>query len=666
MNQTRATSRRTWANERRRFGIALSLAVLGVLVGAPLAAQPEACAACHPDEARSYLETGMGRSFAPLTRANNQADFQSRNSFYHAASQRYYQATERDGRFYLRRWQQDSDGRPENIVEKQIHYALGSGNHAVAFLHRTPDDRLLQLPVTWYSDRGGFWAMAPGYDRPDHAGFRRKIDLECMFCHNGYPKVEGPELPGASVRFPPELPAGIDCARCHGPGERHLAAAQAGEPPQKLRAEIVNPASLASDRQLEVCLQCHLETTTSPLPHAIRRWGRDYFSFEPGQRLADYALHFDHAAEAGRGNKFEVVGAAYRLRASRCFQSSKGALTCTTCHDPHHLERGASGRARHNAICRNCHAQTGTASGPHTTDADCVSCHMPQRPAEDALHVRMTDHRIQAPPSPGAAQLADETGGEAYRGRVDLYYPPRLENDPDREIYLALAQVRDFANLDTGLPRLARAIRRRPPEAPEPHYFLAEGYRQQGDLAAAGDAYRAALERQSAFWPALRGLGLALAATGDLGAAAEALEAAAKQAPTDVAVAVALGDIYFRMSRLDDARRVLSAALEANPDSPEAHDNLGVVHFARNAPAAAEAEFREAIRHRPDYGAAHGHLAAVLLASGRLEQSIRSYELAVALGETADSTLTGYAQALTAVGRQTEAAEIRRRLESRP
>jgi hypothetical protein len=28
--------------------------------------------------------------------------------------------------------------------------------------------------------------MNPGYDRPDHKDFRRKIGYDCTFCHNGY------------------------------------------------------------------------------------------------------------------------------------------------------------------------------------------------------------------------------------------------------------------------------------------------------------------------------------------------------------------------------------------------------------------------------------------------------------------------------------------------
>jgi len=87
-------------------------------------------------------------------------------------------------------------------------------------------------------------------------------------------------------------------------------------------------------------MQCHLETTSAPLPNMIRRYGRGAFSYKPGEPLGDYMLHFDHAAGTGRQDKFEIAHAAYRLRKSACFQESAGAMTCTTCHHPHDVPRG--------------------------------------------------------------------------------------------------------------------------------------------------------------------------------------------------------------------------------------------------------------------------------------------------------------------------------------
>ena len=122
--------------------------------------------------------------------------------FYHKPSDSYFTMLQRDGKYYQRRHQIDPGGRQINVMEKQIDFVMGSGNHARAYLHRTARNTLVELPLGWYAEKGGYWAMNPGYDRPDHEGFRRKIAYDCMFCHNGYPKIPaGHDRPFARARI---------------------------------------------------------------------------------------------------------------------------------------------------------------------------------------------------------------------------------------------------------------------------------------------------------------------------------------------------------------------------------------------------------------------------------------------------------------------------------
>src|SRR5258708_21218016 len=87
-------------------------------------------------------------------------------------------------------------------------------------------------------------------------------------------------------------------------------------------------------------MQCHLETTSAELPAMLRCFDRQPYSFRPGEPLPAYLIHFDHAPGAGREEKFEIVGQAYRLRQSKCFRNSQGRLICISCHDPHMAPRG--------------------------------------------------------------------------------------------------------------------------------------------------------------------------------------------------------------------------------------------------------------------------------------------------------------------------------------
>lgn len=104
-------------------------------------------------------------------------------SFYHQASDRYYTMIERGGKFYQRRHQIGFGGKETNVLEVEAGYVVGSGNHARTYLHRTSEGSLVELPVSWYAEKGGYWAMSPGYDRSDQQEFRRAIPDECKFCH---------------------------------------------------------------------------------------------------------------------------------------------------------------------------------------------------------------------------------------------------------------------------------------------------------------------------------------------------------------------------------------------------------------------------------------------------------------------------------------------------
>src|SRR5262249_16769279 len=142
--------------------------------------------------------------------------------------------------------------------------------------------------------------------------------------------------------------------RCHGPGGEHIQRAEDGvSTAEQIRGAIVNPKRLTPERQMEVCLQCHLETTSFRLPNAIVRYERAPFSYRPGDSLADFMLHFD---EKNNPDKFEIAGAAYRIRQSQCFLKSEERLSCTTCHNPHNIPRGPEAARHYNQVCRQCHA----------------------------------------------------------------------------------------------------------------------------------------------------------------------------------------------------------------------------------------------------------------------------------------------------------------------
>src|SRR5262249_25501981 len=138
-------------------------------------------------------------------------------------------------------------------------------------------------------------------------------------------------------------------------------------------------------------------------------------------------------------------------------------------------------------VCRRCHAADFNArvtSGRHTASADCIGCHMPKRRTDDVVHVVMTDHYIQRrkPDRNLLAPLAEQHESEVtrYRGEVVLYSPPKLRSTPEAELYLAVAQVVDATNLETGVARLKQAIEASHPKQAGFYFHLAEGLSKSG------------------------------------------------------------------------------------------------------------------------------------------------------------------------------------------
>jgi tetratricopeptide (TPR) repeat protein len=573
-----------------------------------------ACAGCHRETWERFSRTGMGRSMQPASASVMPSGFAERHTSYHRASDRHYTLLERNGKFYQRRHQIGPGGREENVFEREIHYVVGSGNHAKTFLHRNADGRLMELPLAWYAEGGGTWAMNPGYDHPSHPDFRREIPLECMFCHNAYPAMDpGADRAGSEPVFPTQLPTGIDCQRCHGPGQEHIQAAGGGNL-ERIRKAIVNPARLSTERQLDICMQCHLETTSARLPNSILRWERGVFSFRPGEPLGGYAVYFDHSPGSGRDDKFEIASQAYRFRKSACFTKSAGKLTCTTCHDPH--DRPSAERAIQ--ACKTCHPSVDRVAR-HPQAANCVGCHMQKRRTDDVVHVVMTDHFIQRTPPRGdplaMRRERAETEEDAYQGAVSLYYPSKLEPGPESELYLAVAQVKQFSNIGEGVPRLASLIEQFKPANGLIYFELAKAYDRLGRPADALRHYEAAVNRAPDFRPARIGLAQAYAEIGSLDRAVGILRIAVGKDPKDAAGWNSLGLAQLQQGRPADAIAAFRKAIEARPEYVEAYNNLaGALGQSGDRSGSAEM-YRAALRLQPDLTETH-------LALGRMAENL--------------------------------------------
>lgn len=582
-----------------------------------------ACAQCHQELFDSYQAVGMAQSFFPPGPDTVIEDFKN-NAYFHTPSQQHFEMVLRDGQYLFRRHQIAADGRPINVFEQPVDWILGSGHNARTYLYQTEAGELYQLPIAWYSEEG-HWGMAPGFDRPDHEGVTRRVRRECMFCHNAYPDVPaGTDAFGASQTFPRELPHGIGCQRCHGPGAEHARANLAGT--NDPTAGIVNPAKLSPELRDDVCHQCHLQPSVALF--GIRRFGRDDYSFRPGQKLAEYIVPLDVVErDKSAAERFEINHHPYRLQQSRCFVESRGELNCLSCHDPHR-KVSADRRVEHyRAACQKCHESDACHRADRTTGADasdCVSCHMPRRRTQDVVHVATTDHRI-AKPTAGVDLLAPLAEAEPMLDDVILSKPD--QGTPLGEIYRAVAVSRATnGRYVPAVDHLETMLKRTRPDAIEPNL----------DLAAAQLTLGRETETIATLTPLL------------------------ERHPRHALALELLGKAQQRLGTLDAAERSLRQSLAEDPHRAASSLQLGLLELTRNHPEQAVTQLKQTVQSHPTLAAAWYHLGEAHAKQSHWDDAIRCYRRTLEIDPRLKSGYAGLEQALLKANRREEAERYRK------
>ena len=414
---------------------------------------------------------------------------------------------------------------------------------------------------------------------------------------------------------------------------------------------------------MDVCEQCHLETTSRPLPDRIRHYDQQPFGYMADQPLGSFNSYFSRDPERGRTDNFEIVNAPYRLRQSQCYLKSEGALTCETCHNPHDLRKGPDSAQYYATICMKCHAANLPAQialHRHTASNDCVSCHMPKRRAEDVVHAIMTDHLIQRRPPPAKELLAErqeiqETPANAYRGEVKRYLLDHELPSPTDDLYNALAQIIDSSNLETGIPRLEEAIRTTRPDQPNIFIELGDAKRHSGDLTGAISAYRQALQLDPLSSRAQRRLGATLGSIGQQDEALAVFQRAIEHEPDNALLWYEQALIESRGGKREQAIQDFRKALELKPDFADAQNNLGTNLIQIGNQQGAELAFRAALSTDPYDGSTHANLGRLLAGKGDWNQAAFHLKKATELDPEDVNARMAYAVVLLQMNRLPEA-----------
>lgn len=370
------------------------------------------CRQCHTDIYNTFIQTGMGQSFDLATHAKSSARFDEHALIHDSIRNLSYHPYWLNDSLMLDEFRLSGVDTVYKRTER-IRYIVGSGQHTNSHMIYE-NGYVFQAPATFFT-QSKKWDLPPGFEGGFNSRFSRKIELECMSCHNAYPEI----VKGSENKYL-NIPHGIDCERCHGPGSIHVALKQQRElidTSKYIDYSIVNPAKLPVALQLDICQRCHIQG------NAVLAEGKSFLDFRPGMKLSD-VMNVFMPVYKGDEDAHIMASHAERLKMSKCFQATltkieskqssalrpyKNALTCVTCHNPHVSVKSTSSE-HFNAVCRNCHNEQSNSGNIHegsnklctekieirnASNNNCVSCHMPKSGSTDIPHVTTTDHFIR-------------------------------------------------------------------------------------------------------------------------------------------------------------------------------------------------------------------------------------------------------------------------------
>lgn len=249
-------------------------------------------------------------------------------------------------------------------------WSFGNGRVGQSYLFKKPDGKFYEARVTYFATLKNL-EFTPGraLDNPkdiDEAMYRPVPQAEaehCFDCHTTASSIRG-EFDESKLYL------GVSCEACHGPGAKHVAAANVANMsgvPDAARGTILNPSSLSPEDSVDFCGACH-------------------------------ASFWDVKLSGAKGVS-TAKSQPYRLEESKCWGKGDARLTCIACHDPHVPLQ--TDTASYDASCLRCHAvkgqkQTAEQSQkacPVSTN-NCTGCHMPKVYVPE-MHYAFTDHRIR-------------------------------------------------------------------------------------------------------------------------------------------------------------------------------------------------------------------------------------------------------------------------------
>ena len=541
------------------------------------------CRTCHEAVYQTYKETGMGKSWGLANAEKSAGDFTpGKAHVYDDSLDLHYIPHWVDGKLYIDEFRLEGSDTVHKRQQK-IDYIVGSGQHTNSHLYQV-NGYLYQAPITFYTQKGQ-WDLAPGFEKGANSRFSRKIETECITCHNGLPK----QVPGSINKYG-DIPLGIDCERCHGPGSVHVAEKQAGNIVDTSKGpdySIVNPRRMSTEQQNNLCQRCHLQGV------AVLNEGKTFFDFKPSQKLSD-AWHVFMPQYSQDDRHMIMASHVERMKQSACFVQS-GKMSCITCHNPHVTVK-ATPVAQYNTACLSCHTTkqvcTELPAKRNVVQNNCVACHMPKNGSIDIPHVAVTDHRIQKKMSTSSInELKRFIGLRCYNNEaVDAHTTAKGY----LEFYERFEAQAPF--LDSAQQWLNRSSKNKRETQQERIriYFLQKKYAEV--------CMEASNNKPTEFndaWTLYR-IGESYLKTNQPAQAIAYLKQAVTYLPLHLDFQLKLAHAYIQLKETTSAEKTLQFILKENPKTAGAYAALGLVYMQKGLGTEANQAYQKALSLDPD------------------------------------------------------------------
>jgi len=542
----------------------------------------QVCGSCHTDEYKSFRQTAMGRS----TSIPSKDDLQSLVkpiTFSSSTLDRMYSIYARDGEMYHEESQRDANGQLVFSETHEIAYVVGAGEVGKSYLVGN-GDAFFVSPISFYTRING-WDLSPGYETSLFKDFTRPVLELCVDCHTGRPSFV-PDKPN-HFQQPPFRSLSIGCERCHGPGAIHVKQRKEDADLEgPVDTAIVNPATMPTEIRDDVCAQCHFLGDARVL-----RPGKNELDFRPGTPLNSVVAIFSVAAKV-KGDRFTALDQFEQLKLSRCAIASKGRLGCITCHDPHVQLRGAEAAADFRERCLTCHkvesCRAPSARRQSTSPPDsCVACHMPKQQLQNISHASATDHRILRNPSEDL-QARDQVSPASSDELIYDSRPLGIEDTkPDlRSLALAYPQLAGHYPIlrQKGFATIQQAAQELRDDAEvQAAYGLILAVARPGEGARAADALQRAIDLGSRSPEVRSKLADIRLGQGQVTAAIELYKQAIQIEPFYRPAYLDLARAYLMSKDLDNAYEILGRLLKIDPGNNAARQG-----WLKLAPASEE------------------------------------------------------------------------------